>query len=46
MKRILLILGIITVFGSIGACDTETIGFAQAMMQCLIGLPMMLIGAR
>lgn len=44
MKKILGIIGAILVIGSIGACDTEAIGFGQAVTQCLIGMPMFAFG--
>ena len=44
MKKILPIIGLILVFGAIGACETEVITFGQAIKQCLIGLPMFAMG--
>lgn len=44
MKKLLGIIGAVLVLGSIGACDTETISLSQALMQCVVGLPMCAIG--
>ena len=44
MKKILLVVGFLIVAGSAGACDLGDITLAQAVKQCLIGLPMMAIG--
>ena len=44
MKKILFIIGAALVFGSILACDIETIAFGQAIKQCMVGLPLMAIG--
>ena len=44
MKKILVIIGIVLVLGSIGACDIEAIALERAITQCLIGMPMFAIG--
>ena len=44
MKKILCIIGGILVFCGIGACDIGTGTFGQALMQCVVGLPMIAIG--
>jgi hypothetical protein len=44
MKKILAIVGAILVVGAIGAEQTSAIEFGQALKQCAIGLPMMVIG--
>jgi hypothetical protein len=44
LKGLLFIVGAILVFGGIGSEQTGVISFAQAMKQCLIGLPMFAIG--
>ena len=43
MKKILFVIGAVLVLGAIGACDSETIAFGQALKQCMIGLPLMAI---
>lgn len=40
MKKILAIVGAILVVGAIGAEQTSAIEFGQALMQCVVGLPM------
>ena len=44
LKGLLFIIGAILVFGGIGSEQTGVISFAQAIKQCLIGLPMCVIG--
>ena len=44
MKKILTGLGAIIIIGTAGACDLDKITIAQAVKQCLIGLPMVVIG--
>lgn len=44
MKKILAIVGAILVIGAIGAEQTSAIEFGQALMQCVVGLPMFAIG--
>lgn len=46
MKHLLFSIGLAVVLGSILACDTETIELAQAVKQCLVGLPMIALGVR
>ena len=43
MKTILFIVGALLIWGGIGACDTGSGTFGQAIVQCLIGLPMFAI---
>jgi hypothetical protein len=44
LKGLLFIVGAILVFGGIGAEQTGDATFGQAILQCLIGLPMFAIG--
>ena len=44
MKKILGIIGAVLVVGAIGSEQTGAMGFGQAVTQCLIGLPMFVIG--
>lgn len=46
MKKFLLLVGFFIVAGSAGACDLDNITLAQAIKQCLVGIPMMAIGVR
>ena len=46
MKGLLFFIGLLIIGASAGACDLGNITIAQAIMQSLIGLPMMAIGAR
>ena len=46
MKKILLVVGFFILVGSAGACDIEQITLAQAVKQCLVGVPLMAIGVR
>ena len=40
----LIIIGLLIILGSIGACDTETITMTQALKQCLVGATMVAVG--
>ena len=40
LKGLLFIIGAVLVFGGIGSEQIGVISFAQAIKQCLIGLPM------
>lgn len=44
LKGLLFIIGAILIFGGIGAEQTGDATFGQAIVQCLIGLPMFAIG--
>lgn len=44
MKKILAIVGAVLVIGAIGAEQTSAIDFVQALKQCAVGLPMLMIG--
>lgn len=44
LKGLLFIVGAILVIGGIGSEQTGVISFAQAIKQCLIGLPMCAVG--
>ena len=44
LKGFLLILGLVLIFGAVGGDQTGAIEFGQAIKQCLIGLPMFVIG--
>ena len=44
MKKILLILGCLIVVGSAGATDLNQITLLQAVKQCIVGFPMIVIG--
>lgn len=46
MKKILFAVGFLVIAGSAGACDVGNITLARAVMQGLVGLPMMAIGSR
>lgn len=46
MKKLLLIIGAVLILGGIGSEEIGRIEFAQAVKQCLIGLPMVAIGMR
>ena len=45
LKGLLFIVGAVLIFGAAGSEQTGALEFAQAMKQCLIGLPMFVIGA-
>ena len=45
MKNLLFIVGAVMMIGSVGACDIGLIDLSRAITQCLIGLPMLAIGA-
>lgn len=45
MKKFLLLVGFFIVVGSAGACDVGNITLARAVVQSLVGLPMMYIGS-
>lgn len=40
----LIIIGILIILGSIGACDTETISLAQTLKQCVVGVAAIAVG--
>lgn len=46
MKHLLFFIGIGVILGTVGACDVGKIGLIQAIMQCLVGVPMVAIGVR
>lgn len=37
-------LGLLLLMGTVGACETETIGLVQTVIQSLLGLGMMKVG--
>ena len=44
IKGILAIIGLVVVLGAAGSEQINVISFGQAIKQCLIGLPMFVIG--
>lgn len=44
MRKVLAVIGAVVLLGGIGACDIGRIEFAQAIHQCLIGAPLIVIG--
>ena len=45
MKKLLFIIGGVLIVGAIGSEQTGVIPFAEAVKYCIIGLPMLAIGA-
>lgn len=44
MKKLLGIIGAVLVVGAIGSEQTGAIGLGQALIQCVVGLPMFAFG--